>query len=85
MNCRKLKDQLDILEKETTDKLTQMELYNKELKVSVQFGPLQTHSTCTLEEKTLLWILTRWLFSVIHQNVKPILRLKLGFSHPDII
>ncbi|XP_030577284.1 intersectin-2a isoform X2 [Archocentrus centrarchus] len=32
VNCRKLKDQLDILERETTDKLTQMEQYNKELK-----------------------------------------------------
>ncbi|KAG7239147.1 hypothetical protein INR49_029898 [Caranx melampygus] len=33
MNCRRLKDQLDILEKETTDKLAQMEQYNKELKL----------------------------------------------------
>uniref|UniRef100_A0A3B3W0L8 Uncharacterized protein n=1 Tax=Poecilia latipinna TaxID=48699 RepID=A0A3B3W0L8_9TELE len=32
-NCRRLKDQLDVLEKETTDKLTQMEQYNKELKL----------------------------------------------------
>ncbi|XP_036003423.1 intersectin-2a isoform X3 [Fundulus heteroclitus] len=32
-NCRRLKDQLDILEKETTDKLAQMEQYNKELKL----------------------------------------------------
>ncbi|XP_039455276.1 intersectin-2a isoform X1 [Oreochromis aureus] len=32
VNCRRLKDQLDILERETTDKLTQMEQYNKELK-----------------------------------------------------
>ncbi|KAM6915345.1 intersectin-2a isoform 2-T2 [Xenentodon cancila] len=32
VNCRRLKDQLDILEKETTDKLAQMEHYNKELK-----------------------------------------------------
>ncbi|XP_061563362.1 intersectin-2-like isoform X2 [Cololabis saira] len=32
VNCRRLKDQLDILEKETTDKLAQMEQYNKELK-----------------------------------------------------
>ncbi|XP_054618367.1 intersectin-2a isoform X3 [Dunckerocampus dactyliophorus] len=31
-NCRKLKDQLDALEKETTDKLAQMEQYNKDLK-----------------------------------------------------
>ncbi|KAM4713618.1 intersectin-2a isoform 3-T3 [Anableps anableps] len=31
-NCRRLKDQLDILERETTDKLTQIEQYNKELK-----------------------------------------------------
>ncbi|XP_071335113.1 intersectin-2a isoform X2 [Trachinotus anak] len=31
-NCRRLKDQLDILERETTDKLAQMEQYNKELK-----------------------------------------------------
>lgn len=34
VSCRRLKDQLDILEKETTDKLAQMEQYNKELKVS---------------------------------------------------
>ncbi|XP_024147733.1 intersectin-2a isoform X2 [Oryzias melastigma] len=33
VNCRRLKDQLDTLEKETTDKLTQMEQYNKELKL----------------------------------------------------
>lgn len=33
-NCRRLKDQLDTLEKETTDKLAQMDQYNKELKVS---------------------------------------------------
>ncbi|KAM3603289.1 uncharacterized protein V6R79_019927 [Siganus canaliculatus] len=32
VNCRRLKDQLDTLEKETTDKLAQMEQYNKELK-----------------------------------------------------
>ncbi|KAM9355456.1 intersectin-2-like isoform 2-T4 [Pholidichthys leucotaenia] len=32
VNCRRLKDQLDILEKETMDKLAQMEQYNKELK-----------------------------------------------------
>ncbi|XP_041831619.1 intersectin-2a isoform X2 [Melanotaenia boesemani] len=32
VNCRRLKDQLDILERETTDKLSQMEQYNKELK-----------------------------------------------------
>ncbi|MED6232699.1 hypothetical protein ATANTOWER_001193, partial [Ataeniobius toweri] len=31
-NCRRLKDQLDILERETTEKLSQMEQYNKELK-----------------------------------------------------
>lgn len=31
-NCRRLKGQLDILERETTDKLAQMEQYNKELK-----------------------------------------------------
>ncbi|XP_047429816.1 intersectin-2a isoform X5 [Mugil cephalus] len=31
VTCRRLKDQLDILEKETTDKLSQMEQYNKEL------------------------------------------------------
>uniref|UniRef100_A0A668AES2 Intersectin 2a n=1 Tax=Myripristis murdjan TaxID=586833 RepID=A0A668AES2_9TELE len=34
MTCRRLKDQLDALERETTDKLAQMEQYNKELKVS---------------------------------------------------
>ncbi|XP_074540764.1 intersectin-2-like isoform X2 [Halichoeres trimaculatus] len=33
VNCRRLKDQLDTLEKETTDKLSQMEEYNKELKL----------------------------------------------------
>ncbi|XP_067427721.1 intersectin-2a isoform X3 [Thunnus thynnus] len=32
VNCRRLKDQLDALERETTDKLAQMEQYNKELK-----------------------------------------------------
>ncbi|XP_041660585.1 intersectin-2a isoform X2 [Cheilinus undulatus] len=32
VNCRRLKDQLDTLERETTDKLAQMEEYNKELK-----------------------------------------------------
>ncbi|KAM9840274.1 intersectin-2-like [Aulostomus maculatus] len=32
VNCRRLKDQLDALERETTDKLAQMEEYNKELK-----------------------------------------------------
>uniref|UniRef100_UPI0037E713B5 intersectin-2-like isoform X2 n=1 Tax=Semicossyphus pulcher TaxID=241346 RepID=UPI0037E713B5 len=32
MNCRRLKDQLDTLERETTDKLAQMDEYNKELK-----------------------------------------------------
>lgn len=36
VNCRRLKDQLDTLEKETTDKLTQMEQYSKELKVRMQ-------------------------------------------------
>lgn len=39
VNCRRLKDQLDTLERETTDKLAQMEKYNKELKVSVQHRP----------------------------------------------
>ncbi|KAF7208953.1 transcript variant X2 [Nothobranchius furzeri] len=33
VNCRRLKDQLDVLEKETTDKLAQMEQYSKELKL----------------------------------------------------
>ncbi|XP_034018749.1 intersectin-2a isoform X2 [Thalassophryne amazonica] len=33
VNCRRLKDQLDALERETTDKLAQMEQYNKELKL----------------------------------------------------
>ncbi|XP_072218107.1 intersectin-2a isoform X2 [Leuresthes tenuis] len=32
VNCRRLKDQLDILERETTDKLSEIEQYNKELK-----------------------------------------------------
>lgn len=54
VNCRRLKDQLDILERETTDKLTQMEQYNKELKVSVWFRPLQTHSdqSCRGKKRT---------------------------------
>lgn len=38
MNCRRLKDQLDTLERETTDKLAQMDQYNKELKVVVGVG-----------------------------------------------
>uniref|UniRef100_A0A8C4ZVF7 Intersectin 2a n=1 Tax=Gadus morhua TaxID=8049 RepID=A0A8C4ZVF7_GADMO len=33
VTCRRLKDQLDTLERETADKLGQMEQYNKELKV----------------------------------------------------
>lgn len=33
-NCRRLKDQLDTLERETTDKLAQMDQYSKELRVS---------------------------------------------------
>ncbi|XP_057678427.1 intersectin-2 isoform X2 [Corythoichthys intestinalis] len=33
VTCRKLKEQLDALQKESTDKLTQMEQYNKELKL----------------------------------------------------
>uniref|UniRef100_A0A3B4UDX9 Intersectin 2a n=1 Tax=Seriola dumerili TaxID=41447 RepID=A0A3B4UDX9_SERDU len=41
VNCRRLKDQLDILERETTDKLAQMEQYNKELKVSDQHRTVQ--------------------------------------------
>ncbi|KAL3052638.1 hypothetical protein OYC64_005217 [Pagothenia borchgrevinki] len=32
VKCRRLKDQLDTLERETTDKLAEMEQYNKELK-----------------------------------------------------
>uniref|UniRef100_A0AAY4D0E8 Intersectin 2a n=1 Tax=Denticeps clupeoides TaxID=299321 RepID=A0AAY4D0E8_9TELE len=32
LTCRKLKEQLDVLEKETTAKLSEMEQYNKELK-----------------------------------------------------
>ena len=35
VTCRRLKDQLDTLERETADKLGQMEQYNKELKVCV--------------------------------------------------
>ncbi|KAJ4928774.1 hypothetical protein JOQ06_004399 [Pogonophryne albipinna] len=33
VKCRRLKDQLDTLERETTDKLAEMEQYNKELKL----------------------------------------------------
>uniref|UniRef100_A0A8C9ZI33 Intersectin 2a n=1 Tax=Sander lucioperca TaxID=283035 RepID=A0A8C9ZI33_SANLU len=41
VNCRRLKDQLDTLERETTDKLAQMEQYNKELKVSGRQAKLE--------------------------------------------
>lgn len=41
VNCRRLKDQLDTLERETTDKLAQMEQYNKELKVSDWHRPVR--------------------------------------------
>lgn len=34
LSCRKLKEQLDVLERETTAKLSQMEQYNREIKVS---------------------------------------------------
>uniref|UniRef100_A0A8C1VKH8 Intersectin 2a n=1 Tax=Cyprinus carpio TaxID=7962 RepID=A0A8C1VKH8_CYPCA len=34
LSCRKLKEQLDVLERETTTKLSQMEQYNREIKVS---------------------------------------------------
>lgn len=34
VNCRRLKDQLNALEREATEKLSEMEQYNKELKVS---------------------------------------------------
>lgn len=34
MHCRQLKDQLDTLERETSEKLDQMGQYNKELQVS---------------------------------------------------
>uniref|UniRef100_A0A671LG67 Intersectin-2-like n=1 Tax=Sinocyclocheilus anshuiensis TaxID=1608454 RepID=A0A671LG67_9TELE len=34
LSCRKLKEQLDVLERETTEKLSQMEQYNREIKVS---------------------------------------------------
>uniref|UniRef100_A0A8D3AD92 Intersectin 2a n=1 Tax=Scophthalmus maximus TaxID=52904 RepID=A0A8D3AD92_SCOMX len=41
VNCRRLKDQLDTLERETTDKLTEMEQYNRELKVSGRHRSIQ--------------------------------------------
>jgi len=34
LSCRKLKEQLDVLERETTAKLSQMEQYNREIKVT---------------------------------------------------
>lgn len=34
VHCRQLKDQLDTLERETSEKLDQMDQYNKELQVS---------------------------------------------------
>ncbi|XP_075994783.1 intersectin-2-like [Genypterus blacodes] len=42
VTCRRLKDQLDTLERETTDSLAQMDQYNKELKVCDQQRPEQT-------------------------------------------
>lgn len=47
VNCRRLKDQLDTLERETTDKLAQMDQYNKELKVELLLI-LMTSMTITI-------------------------------------
>lgn len=33
LSCRKLKEQLDALERETTAKLSEVELYNRDMKV----------------------------------------------------
>lgn len=45
VHCRRLKDQLDTLERETTEKLGQMEQYSKELQVSGPEG--RTERTVT--------------------------------------
>lgn len=46
VNCRRLKDQLDTLEREATDKLAQMDQYNKELKVGERHS--YQHRGCVL-------------------------------------
>uniref|UniRef100_A0A671LB05 Intersectin-2-like n=1 Tax=Sinocyclocheilus anshuiensis TaxID=1608454 RepID=A0A671LB05_9TELE len=48
LSCRKLKEQLDVLERETTEKLSQMEQYNREIKVSgFSYIPMvTTEATC---------------------------------------
>uniref|UniRef100_A0A4W6EIW8 Intersectin 2a n=1 Tax=Lates calcarifer TaxID=8187 RepID=A0A4W6EIW8_LATCA len=51
VNCRRLKDQLDTLERETTDKLAQMEQYNKELKVSDWHRPVRDVYRRMLEQE----------------------------------
>ncbi|KAF0023337.1 hypothetical protein F2P81_023967 [Scophthalmus maximus] len=47
VNCRRLKDQLDTLERETTDKLTEMEQYNRELK---ELREKQTRQQAVLDD-----------------------------------
>uniref|UniRef100_A0A3Q3M8N3 Intersectin 2a n=1 Tax=Mastacembelus armatus TaxID=205130 RepID=A0A3Q3M8N3_9TELE len=51
VNCRRLKDQLDTLERETTDKLAQMEQYNKELKEARQRRLLEEQRARQREEE----------------------------------
>uniref|UniRef100_A0A671WR34 Intersectin 2a n=1 Tax=Sparus aurata TaxID=8175 RepID=A0A671WR34_SPAAU len=56
VNCRRLKDQLDTLERETTDKLAQMEEYNKE---TSQVRPQTVENTNSLvtcrRQKITIW------------------------------
>uniref|UniRef100_A0A8P4KF42 Intersectin-2 n=1 Tax=Dicentrarchus labrax TaxID=13489 RepID=A0A8P4KF42_DICLA len=51
VNCRRLKDQLDTLERETTDKLAQMEQYNKELKEKREKEEEEARQRRLLEEQ----------------------------------
>uniref|UniRef100_A0A3P8SFT3 Uncharacterized protein n=1 Tax=Amphiprion percula TaxID=161767 RepID=A0A3P8SFT3_AMPPE len=65
-SCRRLKDQLDLLEKETTDKLAQMEQYNKEL----QFGDLDD---CVLRGLLSLLACLTQLFLLIKVILLPLI------------
>ncbi|XP_061756713.1 intersectin-2-like isoform X6 [Nerophis ophidion] len=59
-NCRKLKDQLDALEKESTDKLAQMKQYNKDLQ-------LEDMDDCLLRALLSLLACLRQLFQLIKE------------------
>lgn len=45
LSCRKLKEQLDALERETSAKLSQMEQYNREIKVGFNSFPMYALKT----------------------------------------